>query len=229
VIGALREWFFGMMLAVSGFLHALLFLIAWLFGDEFRPPEAFAPQEGRASVRLLASADARPEPTKNENKVVEPAPPTETVEDVPEPLPVLPTPQQALALPAPSMKPVELPVPKPQPARKTPQPASVASKASQASEGVVDQMPEESVNPAPPYPPDARAAGQQGTVWVRITIDATGKVASARVQSSSGYESLDDAALRTVRRWVFRPATRDGRAVPCKVDKPFEFIIRSPY
>lgn len=227
MIGALRDWFFPLMLLVSLLLHGSVFLYAWLVGSEFQPPQALTPQQGKVSVQLRASVDARPRPTvppKQPPKQLPPEPTPEVEVDPSEPLPIVPEPQPFLA---PSPQPAELPRREVPPVPKQTAPvASVASPASKASEGAVDQLPTESVNPAPDYPDAARAAGIQGTVWVRLTVDATGKVTAARVQESSGYEVLDDAALRTVRRWVFRPARRDGKAVSAQVDKPFEFSIR---
>lgn len=44
------------------------------------------------------------------------------------------------------------------------------------------------------YPAAARAAGQEGRVAVRFTVDRTGRVLSAQVAASSGSPVLDDAA-----------------------------------
>jgi periplasmic protein TonB len=229
VIGAIREWLFGATLTFSFLLHAAALIWAWLFGPDFQPPEAVAPRQGKASIQVRASVDARPEPKVQPKKEVKPELAPVELEDPSEPLPIVPEPQPLVARPQVEPEPVPrhhevVPV-----VKKTAKAPSTASTPSRASEGAVDQLPEEAVNPAPPYPEEARQAGQQGTVWVRLTIDATGKVSAARVQESSGYDALDAAALRTVRRWVFRPARRDGHAVAVKVDKGFEFYIRRRY
>ena len=57
------------------------------------------------------------------------------------------------------------------------------------------------------YPSAARSAGQQGTVLVRLNIDANGQVTSASLTGSSGYPLLDNAALNAVYSWSFSPAT----------------------
>jgi periplasmic protein TonB len=105
---------------------------------------------------------------------------------------------------------------------------AVASEASDPSQGVTaDELPQKlNINPPPPYPAEAIAAGQQGTVLLRVKIDAAGKILTISVYISSGTRSLDDAALSTVRTWVFVPARRAGRAIPYEVLVPIEFFIR---
>lgn len=50
------------------------------------------------------------------------------------------------------------------------------------------------------YPRLAKRARLTGVAYVRITIDARGKVLSATIRKSSGHKVLDDGALETVRR-----------------------------
>jgi periplasmic protein TonB len=41
-----------------------------------------------------------------------------------------------------------------------------------------------------------------------------GRIDDARVQKSSGYPELDEAAMRTARReWRLKPATQDGKPI----------------
>ncbi len=65
--------------------------------------------------------------------------------------------------------------------------------------------------PAPPYPPRAERAGWQGLVVLRLRVDEGGRVVGATVETSSGHDVLDRAALEAVRTWRFRPGTRAGR------------------
>lgn len=59
--------------------------------------------------------------------------------------------------------------------------------------------------PKPEYPVLAHAHQYQGTVTLEIFVDADGKITSLKVQKSSGYTILDDAALKTVKeRWRFK-------------------------
>lgn len=58
----------------------------------------------------------------------------------------------------------------------------------------------------PPYPAAARRLAEDGVVLVRVLVGADGQVEQVELASSSGYARLDDAALRSVRRWRFQPA-----------------------
>jgi len=67
--------------------------------------------------------------------------------------------------------------------------------------------------PAPPYPRAARRAGEEGSVLLRLDLDASGKVACVTVVESSGFERLDALARETLETWRFAPRREDGRAV----------------
>ena len=45
------------------------------------------------------------------------------------------------------------------------------------------------------YPPESRAAGEQGVVILRITVNAQGRPISVQVAQSSGFSRLDRAAV----------------------------------
>jgi protein TonB len=76
------------------------------------------------------------------------------------------------------------------------------------------------------YPPLLRDAGITGTVQLLVHIDALGRVLEARVGTSSGYETLDAAALGVVDVFRFRPA--QNRDVPTAVwtSLPVTFEVR---
>jgi len=65
-------------------------------------------------------------------------------------------------------------------------------------------------NPQPPYPDTAQSNGEQGTILVDVLVRASGKPAGAKVERSSGYRDLDDAAVQGVLNWRFVPAMRGG-------------------
>jgi protein TonB len=83
------------------------------------------------------------------------------------------------------------------------------------------------VNPRPDYPPQAREKGQQGTAMLRVRVLPDGKAGEVFVDRSSGHELLDAAAIRTVKGWLFVPATRNGIAVPSWVTVPVRFSLAS--
>ena len=65
----------------------------------------------------------------------------------------------------------------------------------------------------PPYPPAEIRAGNEGVVRLKLLVDEGGRARDVQVAKSSGYPRLDDAAVRTIRRWQFAPATRDSTPV----------------
>jgi len=70
--------------------------------------------------------------------------------------------------------------------------------------------------PEPPYSEEARKAKYQGTVVLWIVVDAQGNVSDARVVKPLGL-GLDEKAVETVHTWKFKPAMRNGAAVPVRV------------
>lgn len=68
--------------------------------------------------------------------------------------------------------------------------------------------------PPPPYPPIALRHGAEGTVWLRIEVDASGTPLRVSVERSSGNHVLDSSArLHVLKRWRFQPARLDGQAI----------------
>ena len=69
-------------------------------------------------------------------------------------------------------------------------------------------------NPKPPYPPRSIENGEEGTVRLRVTVEANGRPSAVSLVKSSGYPALDRSALTTVREhYRFIPATIAGVAV----------------
>jgi TonB family protein len=77
----------------------------------------------------------------------------------------------------------------------------------------------------PVYPESARQAGIGGIVGLELTVDADGAVSEAKVVRSAGF-GLDEAALAAARRFKFRPATRDGKAIASTVLFDQRFAVR---
>jgi periplasmic protein TonB len=167
----------------------------------------------------------------------EPVPEPPTPEPVPEPPPEPPKPDEFATPvpPKPEPKPVVKPVAKPQsPKPSTPRPPAPA-RLPNAGGGAVGLAggrtgqtsgPGYLYNPKPPYPSESRAAGEQGSVVLRVAVDATGRPTNVVLSRSSGHSRLDRAAQEGVRRWRFKPKMING--VPCasSVDVPVRFSLR---
>ncbi|MBA4049361.1 MAG: hypothetical protein C0476_12560 [Sphingomonas sp.] len=68
--------------------------------------------------------------------------------------------------------------------------------------------------PADAYPPQARAAGQEGRTAFALDIDALGRITQCRVLQSSGSDLLDSATCtQAIINGRFRPA-RDAAGKP---------------
>lgn len=122
--------------------------------------------------------------------------------------------QAAFVRPAPQPAPV---APRPAPATGTGQPGTGLAPAP-----VVQSLrfgEGEGAQPAPRYPDIARRAGQEGTVVVRFSVGADGRVLAAEPSAPSPWGVLNREALRVVReQWRFQP----GPARICEVAIRFE-------
>lgn len=80
--------------------------------------------------------------------------------------------------------------------------------------------------PKPPYPVSLRMSRSEGTVYVRIAVDAAGKPSQVEVVRSSGFYEMDGAARNWIlAHWLFRPEKRGGRAVASVVSTSIHFEI----
>jgi len=76
------------------------------------------------------------------------------------------------------------------------------------------------------YPSVLRDAGIGGTVTVWFYIDDNGQVQDNRIDSSSGYEALDQAALNVAEVYRFSPALNRENRVAVWVSLPITFQVR---
>jgi TonB family protein len=71
--------------------------------------------------------------------------------------------------------------------------------------------------PSDSYPLLSVVLGEQGNVTLAIVIAPDGKVADVKVEKSSGFARLDDAAVAAVKSgWLYTPAVKDGQAIACR-------------
>ena len=85
--------------------------------------------------------------------------------------------------------------------------------------------PDYGTNPLPKYPPLAREKGYEGTVLLRVLVQADGRVGNLSIDRSSGHEVLDRAAVDSVKEWTFLPAQKGGKPVESLVLLPVKFKL----
>ena len=81
-------------------------------------------------------------------------------------------------------------------------------------------------NPKPPYPLAARKRGIEGQVLLRARVQEDGYCSLVETKQSSGYTLLDSAAVETVKKWRFAPATLSGAPIVSWVEVPITFRLR---
>jgi protein TonB len=94
-----------------------------------------------------------------------------------------------------------------------------------ASTGMIMARPLYRKNPPPNYPRRARRKGYEGNVILEVLVDEQGNVMELKLFKSSGYKSLDQSALSSVRKWLFQPGTRNGKAAQMWVRVPIRFKL----
>jgi len=77
---------------------------------------------------------------------------------------------------------------------------------------------------APIYPPIAKQMNASGAVQVAITIGENGRVIEAK--AISGHPALRSAAEEAAKKWVFRPASLDGK--PMRQQDVLTFSFNPP-
>lgn len=86
-----------------------------------------------------------------------------------------------------------------------------------------DATPVARVQPA--YPAEAARVKAEGSVTVKVEVDANGIPTSVTLAKRSGERALDEAALEAVRQWRFQPAIRNGKPVASTVEVPVDFTM----
>lgn len=77
----------------------------------------------------------------------------------------------------------------------------------------------------PYYPQEARRSRREGWVEVQFTVRPDGHVGAVKVLQSEPGSVFDLAATRAVQRWVFAPATRNGRPVAVSLRQRLDFRL----
>lgn len=219
---------FGVAIFLSILFHAALAAALAVYVEYAPAPDALA-QLDLSSVELsfaetedetaavqpaLASAPEEPVPEEPPPPALERPPESEPPKELPPELDALKLPE-----PAPERQPVETPVvepPKEEPRKEPPRPPVAASAPAPAvapRQARVDAPPRPRKSIRPDYPKGARLRGEQGDVQLEIEVTASGAVGEVKVVSSSGYQELDEAAVKAVKAAHFTPARRGRQSV----------------
>jgi len=78
---------------------------------------------------------------------------------------------------------------------------------------------------APEYPREAYIKHTEGWVEVEFTITPEGTVTAATVAGANPPRVFNEAALRAVQRWSFKPKMENGKAVEERVKRRIEFKL----
>jgi len=90
----------------------------------------------------------------------------------------------------------------------------------------LENRPELVASVQPAYPTDMRKAKIEGSVTLVFILNESGAVEEPQVQRSSRPE-FERPALEAVRKWKFKPGTKDGQPVRTYMKLPIQFRIQS--
>jgi periplasmic protein TonB len=191
-----------------------------------------------------------PPPEPDVQKPLPEAPPSEIAVPLPPPSPappvVLPEP------PKPKPRPVERQVERRQTARRPvnqtpPAPATTAPPQAEAPPAPSAVAPAPGASSAPAsnavptwqgllvgrlerfkrYPYEAQYRHQQGVVYLHFTMDRSGRVLTAAIGKSSGFDALDEEALALIHRAEPLPAPpREVTGDPIELTVPVQFFLK---
>lgn len=80
-------------------------------------------------------------------------------------------------------------------------------------------------NPAPVYPELAREKGWEGLVMLHVFVRSDGKPEEVNIERSSGKQILDNAAVKAVKQWRFKPAGIGNMSFSTWVQIPVRFTL----
>ena len=90
----------------------------------------------------------------------------------------------------------------------------------------VDQKPKPLNRVQPDLPRRVVAKQQDGKVLVKALVDTEGAVQRAKIVRSEPEGVYDEFVLEAVKRWRFKPASYEGKAVKTWIEVPFEFSLQ---
>lgn len=212
-------------LTVIGAAHLGLLMLTPSYATPATPP-ALLPIE-----MLSINAVAQPTPATVQNHVTPVAPKHAQAQPTPAKPVVTPSVPRQLASNAPSVQ---------TPSQTTPTSSSTAAAATTISAANVEPAtaPEKVAitppsyekggylnNPKPEYPPLSLELGEEGTVYLRITVNTKGRATAVSVARSSGFPRLDASARRAAAGWNYTPAMRGDEPIDDTFTAPIKFVL----
>jgi protein TonB len=88
----------------------------------------------------------------------------------------------------------------------------------------LDKPPELVSAVQPGYPAEMRKAGTDGSVTLLFVLDEEGRVNDPRVDASS-HPAFEQPALEALKKWRFRPGTKEGQPVKTYMRLPMRFRV----
>ncbi len=219
-------------ISISFFAHLALFVYG---GFVFAKPIEYAVEMGTGGVELSLVAAPAELVTEDHISMKESPKPVEREE------PVIPEPND-MPLPQHDLEEQKSPEPKIPEEKKevqamantlfqgdgsSPIPGKDATTFYSAGGAITEVRPNYLKNQAPPYPWEARQRGWQGVIILKIDVDTSGKPTKVKKEKSSGYDILDESAVRTVRKWRFRPAQLGAIPIESTVRVPIRFQLET--
>lgn len=155
--------------------------------------------------------------------VIVEAPPQKVLEELPEPVeyraqrPWIPRHLRTRR----SMQPKAKIEPQAEPQK--PQPAIIPAEEQPAVSVVMSPAIDSAQCPPPEYPRRAQRLRWHGSTLLLVDVNASGNPAKITIRTSSGYEILDNAAIKAVEQWHFHPQKRNGVAEAGQLLVPIRF------
>jgi protein TonB len=176
-------------------------------------PARIAPLRPKAAQKILTPKPAQPKPARAPRPKVQPPPVVAATSTPPSPADAT----QSATAPAAEDSSTPSPPAPPQAGR------AAAADAAQAP--VQTSVPRYDLNPRPDYPALARRRGYQGTVLLKVLVNAGGRAAQVTLARSSGFDILDRGAVKSVSGWRFEPARRNGQPIDMWVEVPVRYAL----
>jgi len=184
----------------------------------------FAPAPETAATLDLSSVELSFAEKEDDTSAVQPLPAVAPARAKPPRPPELPPPDR-MDVPRETPEAPSLPLPEPEPVQTLSAPALPVPTAA-PRQAHVEAAPRPKRTIRPDYPQGARQRGEQGDVQLEISVGADGAVEAVRVIVSSGFQELDDAALKALKAARFTPAQAGGRSVASKARLTLSFKLK---